>query len=84
MSRRVGRPTNPRLPMTLKEIRELLVLKEWTRTELAKRLGIVRNTVDRWFCATDPHRRWPNKDQVLQMRAWLAEAREATRELEHA
>lgn len=65
--------------MTLKEIRELLLLKEWTREELADRLGIVRNTIDKWFCVREDHRRHPSKEQVDLMRSWLSEAREEVR-----
>lgn len=61
--------------MQLKEIRELLVLKEWTRETLAERLKITRNTIDRWFCAAESNQRHPSPDHVKLMRAWLVEAR---------
>lgn len=67
--------------MTLKEIRELLLLKEWSREELAARLGIVRNTIDRWFCARESNRRYPSPENVEQMRGWLKEAREDSRKV---
>ena len=63
--------------MSPKEIRELLVLKEWSRADLAELLGITSNTVSRWFCETEPHRRHPNHEHVEKMSAWLVEARKA-------
>lgn len=65
--------------MTRKEIKELLVLKEWTRGDLAERLGITRNTVDRWFVDTEGSRRHPSQLQCDQMRAWLTDARDEVR-----
>lgn len=62
--------------MKLKEIKEMLVLKEWSRDELASRLGIVRNTIDRWFCVKEEQRRYPSPEHVAKMQQWLAEARE--------
>lgn len=70
-----GRPMRQRNPMTLKEIRLLLLLKEWSREKLAKELGITRNTVDRWFCVAPDQQRHPNPEQIDLMRAWLKEAR---------
>lgn len=64
--------------MTLKEIRELLVLTDWTREQLGQRLGITRNTIDRWFCVGE-HQRHPSPEHVKKMRAWLTEAREEAR-----
>jgi transcriptional regulator with XRE-family HTH domain len=65
--------------MTLKEIRELLLLKEWTREQLAELLGITRNTIDRWFCVREDHRRHPSPEHVERMRVWLASARDEVR-----
>lgn len=65
--------------MTTKEIRELLLLKEWTREELAARLGLKRNTVDRWFVAPEEQRRHPSPEHVAKMRGWLTEARDEQR-----
>ncbi len=65
--------------INLKEIRELLVLKEWTREQLADLLGITRNTIDKWFCVREDHRRRPSPEHIEKMLAWLAEAREETR-----
>lgn len=80
---RAGRPPRPRLPMTLKEIRELLLLKEWSRTELGNRLGISLNTIDRWFCVREDQRRHPSPEHVEQMGVWLDEAREQSRSERH-
>lgn len=66
--------------MELKAIRELLVLKEWTREELAERLGITRNTIDKWFCVREDQRRHPSADNVRDMTKWLKEARAAVRQ----
>jgi transcriptional regulator with XRE-family HTH domain len=81
MSKRLkpGRPANPRELMSQKEIRELLVLREWTREELASRLGVTRNFIDRWFCVREDQRRHPSAELVQKMRAWLEEAREEVR-----
>lgn len=65
--------------MTLKEIRELLVLKEWTRGDLAEQLGIKSNTIDKWFIADPDQLRRPSPEHVKKMRVWLTEAREANR-----
>jgi transcriptional regulator with XRE-family HTH domain len=62
--------------MSLKEIRELLVLKEWTREQLAELLGITRNHIDRWFCVKKDQQRHPNTEHVAKMRRWLEEARD--------
>lgn len=75
----VGRPPGPRNIMTHREIRELLVLKEWSREELAEKLGITRNTIDKWFVENEQHRRHPSLDHVQKMRTWLAEARHECR-----
>ena len=72
---RTGRPPARRGGMTLKEIRELLVLKEWTREKLATELGVTRNFIDRWFCVREDQRRHPSPEHVEKMRAWLSEAR---------
>lgn len=65
--------------MTHKEIRELLLLKEWKREELAEKLGIARNTIDKWFCVRADQLRRPSPEQLELMRQWLAEAREEVR-----
>lgn len=62
--------------MNLREIRELLILKGWSREVLAERLGITRNTVDRWFCVREGNRRYPSANFCEVMKSWLAEARE--------
>lgn len=74
ISRKVGRPPSPRNLMTHKEIRELLVLKEWTREELAERLGLVRNTIDKWFLESE-NQRHPSEECTAKMRVWLNEER---------
>lgn len=74
-----GRPPRPRTDMKLKEVRELLVLTEWTREELAEKLGITRNTIDRWFSAEEKNRRHPSQEHVDKMRKWLNEARDEAR-----
>jgi transcriptional regulator with XRE-family HTH domain len=79
MANRVGRPPNPRDAMNLKEVRELLVLKDWTREDLASKLGITRNTIDKWFCVREDQRRHPSADLCRQMRDWLNEARDEVR-----
>jgi transcriptional regulator with XRE-family HTH domain len=66
--------------MTQKQIRELLVLKEWTREHLADLLGITRNSIDRWFCEREIQRRYPSKDHITRMQKWLLEARRESRE----
>jgi transcriptional regulator with XRE-family HTH domain len=65
--------------MRLKEILELLVLKEWTRDELADKLDLSRNTIDRWFSTKEDQRRHPSTEHVTKMRSWLAAARNETR-----
>lgn len=65
--------------MKLKEISELLLLKEWAREELARRLGVSRNTIDRWYSSKEDQRRYPSIIHVEKMRAWLEEARSEAR-----
>ena len=65
--------------MTLKEIRELMLLNDWSREDLAERLGLCRNSVARWFCSTRS-RMTPSVTACLVMRQWLTEARAAARE----
>lgn len=67
--------------MRLKEILELLVLKEWSRDDLAHKLGVSRNYIDRWFCKQEEQRRHPNDEHHSKMREWLIEAREQSRSL---
>lgn len=67
--------------MTLKEIRLLLLLKEWTREELAAQLGIARNTIDKWFCVREDQRRHPSPEQIEKMREWLNEATDDSKNL---
>lgn len=74
-----GRPQRQRANMKLKEIRELLVLKEWSREHLAGLLQITRNTIDRWFSVEEKNQRFPSPEHVEKMRRWLNEAREETR-----
>lgn len=71
-----GRKPLPQTDMKPKEILELLVLKEWTRPELAQRLGVSENLVYRWFCKTKASKSSPSPENVAKMRKWLAEARE--------
>jgi hypothetical protein len=62
------------------DIRLLLVLKDWTRTELATRLGIAENTLARWFVdESKASRRVPTEDQVKQIGKWLGEAKKTAR-----
>lgn len=75
----VGRKPRERTDMRLKEILELLVLKEWTRDDLADKLDISRNTIDRWFCKREDQQRHPSPEHVKKMRTWLAAAREESR-----
>lgn len=70
----------PRNLMTLQEIRELLVLKNWTREELADKLGIVRNTIDKWFIESE-NQRHPSPECVEKMQQWLGDARSKLRPL---
>lgn len=65
--------------MRLKEILELLVLKEWTRDDLAEKLDLSRNTIDRWFCTSEEQQRHPSIEHVAKMQGWLSEARKETR-----
>jgi hypothetical protein len=41
--------------MTLAEIEDLLYLRKWSRKELGSRLGLSKNTIDRWFMDTKWH-----------------------------
>ena len=75
----VGRPQRERAAMSLKEILELLLLKDWSREHLADLLGLSRNTIDRWFASKEEQRRYPSVEHVGRMRNWLTEAREETR-----
>ena len=61
--------------MTQREIKEMLLLKDWDRDHLAGLLKTSRNTIDRWFCKDEKHRRYPSEQHVTKMRKWLMEAR---------
>jgi transposase len=63
--------------MRLDEIAEMLVLNGWSRPDLAEKLGKSINTIDRWFCTKESHRRYPSQSDVEKMRAWHAAARES-------
>ncbi len=65
--------------MTPKEIAEMMLLKEWSRQELADKLGVSQNLVARWFCATDNGHRNPSQENEAKMRQWLREARAEAR-----
>jgi len=41
-------------PLTRREFREIRLLLNLTQADLAKRLGITRNTIVRWECALLP------------------------------
>lgn len=58
--------------MNKAEIRELLELKGWTRTQLAYHLNLSENAINRWFVGD----RNPSGPAVVLMRMWLVEARE--------
>ena len=60
--------------MTLADIRELLVIKDWTYAELARELHCTKNAVARWF-AREPHSRTPSPQAQLLMKIWLNQAR---------
>lgn len=53
------------------EIAELLKLMGWSRTELAARLHLTENTVQRWFMAGMA----PDGPASILMRLWLEEAK---------
>ena len=71
----VVRPANPRSTMKLKEIRELMLHKDWEHKDLAEAVGLSTNTVDRWFCVDERHRRQPSPEVEAKMREWLKESR---------
>ena len=71
-----GRKPRERATMSLQEISEMLMLKDWTREKLADMLDLSLNTIDRWFCKSEEQRRHPSVEHVEKMRAWLLEARE--------
>lgn len=57
--------------MTPSELKELLAVKEWTRTQLAAALDVSENAVHQWFSG----RRNPGGPANILMRMWLAEAK---------
>lgn len=57
--------------MTAKEMQELLVLMNWTRTKLAAELEITANAVDKWFAAG----RAPGGPTSILLSDWLIRAR---------
>jgi transcriptional regulator with XRE-family HTH domain len=65
--------------MTLKQIKELMILKDWTRQDLADSLGISKNLIDRWFCKEEKNQRYPRVAECLIMKIWLNEARKESR-----
>lgn len=75
----LGRKPRERTNMHQKEILELLLLKEWSRVDLANNLGLSLNTIDRWFCKDSKHQRHPSVEHVRKMREWLSVAREEYR-----
>lgn len=76
-----GRKRYPEAIVNLKEIRELMLLRDWTRDNLARELGLCRNTVDRWFCAKEANKRTPGVAECRLMQQWLIEARGGVRQL---
>jgi transcriptional regulator with XRE-family HTH domain len=62
--------------MQLDEIKELMVLTGWSRQELADKLGISRNTVDRWFVEPEKQKRYPSAEHVRKMREFMRNVRE--------
>ena len=77
----IKRKPKERQDMRLLEIREMLLLKQWTRDELADKLGVSRNLIDRWFCTEEKQRRRPSNNHISKMRVWLREARDESRSL---
>jgi len=59
--------------MTPREIKELLRLMNWNRTNLASAVGVVENTVHQWISG----RRHAGGSACILMRQWLEEARTA-------
>lgn len=57
--------------MSVDEISELLELKNWTKTQLAKELGVRLDAILRWFRGV----RTPRGPATVLMRTWLNEAR---------
>ena len=57
--------------MTQEEIRELLELRDWSRTKLAGELDLTENTVHQWLSG----RRKASGPATILMRLWLIEAR---------
>jgi DNA-binding transcriptional regulator YiaG len=67
-------PAKEHRRMTPTEIRELLALKGWSRTQLAAALDVTENTVHQWISG----RRRSGSVRgpaVILMRMWLEEAR---------
>ena len=59
--------------MSSEEIKELLRLKDWTKTKLAAHLDLGENIVYRWINGD----RAPSGPASILMRQWLTEARAA-------
>ena len=57
--------------MTLKEIRELMELRDWTPTRLAAAMDMSKDAVSRWFSDNHP----PKGPASILMRIWLEESR---------
>lgn len=57
--------------MNVDEIRELLNLRGWSKTELAARMKVTENTVHKWFAAGHA----PEGPASVLLGEWLARAR---------
>ena len=68
--------------MTQKEVRELLLLKEWTRQDLANRLGVCKSLIEKWLVQPGLGcQRTITEKHAKKMRKWLTDARQECRSL---
>jgi len=57
--------------MEIEEIRELMILRKWSKTQLAAALDLAENAVYRWLDGS----RNPQGPACILMKQWLTEAR---------